>query len=143
MRRIVIITILLLMYNISHGDAQNRVLYNFEGIAFTTKGKVLANTDLQLRVWIRNPKAAGAIIYEEYQTISTDKSGVFFMHIGNGKVINGSMSLMGSESNSRFMKIEMASIGETHEDGRIVFKCIKCRRSMDKYVPIRVEAPKS
>ena len=118
----------------------NRVIFNFEGFAFNNKGEKVRNTDLLLKIWITGPKDGKTIVYEEHQTVSTDQNGLFFAHIGNGKVISGSMAPMANENNSRVMKIGMACIGETTGPGQIRFQCIKCRRSYDRFIPHRVEA---
>jgi hypothetical protein len=114
------------------------VIYNFEGIAFNDLGKPLPKTALQLRIWIRNKHVAGEIMYEEIQTVLTSDKGVFLAHIGIGKVLSGSMSALASENKSRYMKVEMASVGETDIKGPIRFQCLKCRRCTDRYLPERV-----
>ena len=118
-------------------NAQQRVLYNFEGFAFDGKGKPLADASLKMRIWLRNSKAGGAIVYDEVQPVYTDEHGLFMVRIGNGKPVVAGMTIPTSESESRYLKIEMSSISE-RPDGPIRFKCVKCRRCMDKYVPAAV-----
>ena len=139
MSRLLLIALLLWSGQIT-AFAPERVIYSFEGVAFNTHGKLVANSGLDLHIWIRNQKESGAIVYEENQTVYTNDKGIFFVLIGNGKTINGSMSMMASEAASHFMKIEMSSIGETNGYGPIKFKCIKCKRCNDRYIPHRVEA---
>lgn len=140
MKHFFIIAVSMLFASVLRADAQDRVIYNFEGVAFNTKGKLVANSGLQLRVLIRNQKAADAIVYEENQTVYTNGKGLFTMLIGNGKSVAGNMSSMASERDGRFMKIEMSSVGETNGYGPVRFKCIKCKRCNDRYIPHRVEA---
>ncbi len=121
-------------------EAAAQLMYSYEGIAFTSKGVVLRNTDLNLRIRIRNSHAKDTVIYEENQSITTDKNGVFFLQIGNGKIISGSMAPCGQKNADHFMRIEMASIGET-VGGSIRFKCIKCRLCNLRYMTRRIETP--
>ncbi len=113
-----------------HLAAQTEVIYNYEGIAYTSKGQLVANAEINMRIRIRNAKAANAVVYEETQFISTDEKGLFFLHIGN-------MAICGTGNNDRFMKIELAATGESLP-GRVMFRCIKCRLCNLRYMPHRI-----
>jgi hypothetical protein len=118
-------------------SGQERVLYNFEGFAFNGKGKPLADASLKMRIWLRNSKAGGSIVYDEVQPVNTDEHGLFMVRIGNGKPVVAGMAIPTSERESRYLKVEMSSISE-RPDGPVRFKCVKCRRCMDKHVPMAV-----
>ena len=137
MRKIFLVWIMLIPTGILNVTAQTSVIYNFEGIAFTNQGKPVANTDLLLRIWIKNTQKPKTLVYEETQSVSTNANGLFNLHIGNGKILGGSMNTVGT-GDARFIKIEMASIGES-TNGKIRFKCIKCRQNNEKYMLHRVE----
>jgi len=138
MRKLILELVIIFTIGIFNAHAQDPVIYNFEGVAYTPQGKTVVNADMLLRVWIKSTKPGGGVIYEETQNISTDANGVFNLHIGYGKIINGSMNSVGSGGN-RYIKIEMASIGESTK-GQIRFKCLKCRQSNERYMLHRVEA---
>ena len=91
--------------------AQVPNLINYQAVARSSSGGILATTSISLRLSIRNLSTIGAIEYQEIQHITTNAFGLFNLHIGTGTVVTGSFSSIDWGTGDKYLQVEIDPIG--------------------------------
>lgn len=109
MRKISIIVCALLItaYQLS---AQAPAFFNYQGVARNSVGSALVNQVLTLRLTIHDGGGgAGASVYSETRTVTTNAFGLFSVQVGGPGATNitGSMANINWKSGSKFMQVEI------------------------------------
>ncbi len=77
-----LLTIFLFTISIlSYGQAPGKI--NYQGVAQNEKGRILRNTDISLRFFIRQGSTTGSIKFSETHEATTSQSGAFSLQIGS------------------------------------------------------------
>ncbi len=109
-----IVTIISLFITmISSSLAQAPQAINYQGVARDASGNELANTNISLRLNILDGSAAGATIYQEEHSVTTNEFGLFSLQIGTGTATIGTFSSIDWGVNTRWLEVEMDPLGGT------------------------------
>ncbi|CAN5468025.1 hypothetical protein BH11BAC1_BH11BAC1_30220 [soil metagenome] len=87
--------------------AQAPQALNYQAVARDGSGNILASQAATVRYTIHDVSAAGATIYQETQSITTNQFGLFTANIGNGTVISGTFSTIDWSLNSKYLQVEI------------------------------------
>lgn len=111
MKKLLIITLAacILWAGAAMGQAPEK--FNYQGIARNATGTPLASSSISLRISILNGSAAGAVVYAESHSVTTNAFGLYNVAIGAGTVLSGNMSTIAWGSGSKFMKVEIDPAG--------------------------------
>ena len=93
--------------------AQVPQTFPYQAVARDAAGNVLANQNIGLRFSILTGSSSGPVVYQETQTATTNKLGLFSANIGQGNVVSGTFAGIGWGSASKFIKIEIDPSGGT------------------------------
>src|ERR1700741_2128715 len=87
----------------------------YQGIARDNTGSVYQNSPIAVTFDIHNGSAAGAIVYSESHSLTTNGFGLFTAVIGNGSVISGTFAGINWGTGSKFLEVSIGgtSIGTT------------------------------
>lgn len=108
---LVILTVLLILSTIL--EAQVPQTFPYQAVARDAAGNVLANQNIGLRFSILTGSSSGPVVYQETQTATTNKLGLFSANIGQGTVLSGTFAGIAWGSASKFIKIEIDPSGGT------------------------------
>ena len=96
-----------------HLFAQAPQKYNYQAIARDASGVLMPNTQVGLRITIRQTTATGTAVYQETHLPTTNQFGLFSLEIGTGTVISGTFSTIAWGSNPYFQQVELDPNGTT------------------------------
>jgi len=91
--------------------AQSPDLINYQAIARSTTGSILANQTIGLRMSIIPGSASGTAVYTEVHTVTTDAYGSFRLLLGGGTVTSGMFAGIDWGTSNHFLQIEMDAAG--------------------------------
>jgi hypothetical protein len=93
--------------------AQPPALINYQGVARSAAGNVIANKKITLRLSIRNGAANGAIEYSETRAITTNTFGLFNLQIGSSDAtaVSGTVAGVNWASGTKFLQVEIDESG--------------------------------
>ncbi|MEO8087709.1 MAG: tail fiber domain-containing protein [Bacteroidota bacterium] len=91
-------------------NAQIPDLMNYQAIARTGAGNLMANANIGIQITITDG-SGGTVLYQERHFPTTNQFGLFTLSIGSGTVITGTFSTISWESVSAFMQVEMDPAG--------------------------------
>ncbi len=92
-------------------SAQVPQQFNYQAVARTSTGAILANQNVSVRVSVLDGSSTGTVVYSETQTISTNQFGLFSIKIGTGTVVNGNFSTINWGTGNKFLKTEFDQNG--------------------------------
>lgn len=95
------------LLNILNLFSQAPSKFNYQGVARDSKGNVLVNQSVSLKVSILDSVITGVNIYSELHTAKTNQLGLFNLSIGSGNVVSGIFENISWGRNDKFIKIEM------------------------------------
>lgn len=84
---------------------------NYQAVARNSSGNAIANSNVAIKISIRDSTAAGNIVYSERDTATTNQFGLFTCRIGNGNVISGNFALIDWAKGDKFMQVELDATG--------------------------------
>lgn len=87
---------------------------NYQAVARSTSGNVIANQNLGVRVNIRQTSVSGTVVYSEMHTSLTNEYGLFNLSIGTGSVISGFFSSIQWGGTPHFLEIGIDTAGGTN-----------------------------
>ncbi len=103
--------LLILFFSFSFSFAQAPQKINYQGIARDNAGLELANQTISLRFSIHQSIPTGTILYRErHDGVVTNQFGLFAIHIGDGFVLSGNMSIDWS-TGPYYLEVEMDAQG--------------------------------
>src|SRR5665213_2881429 len=94
-----------------HAQAPNAIPY--QGVARNSSGSILASQTIRLRLTIRDVTAAGTIVYQETQAVTTSTLGLFNINIGQGTIVTGTLAGVNWGTGAKFLQVEMDPTGGT------------------------------
>ena len=84
---------------------------SYQAIARDNAGNLIVNQNISLRFSIHDATAAGTIVYQETQSMTTNALGLFTANIGQGTVVSGSFATIDWGGGSKFIQVEMDAAG--------------------------------
>ena len=87
-------------------SAQVPQQFNYQAVARTGTGAILANQNVSVRISVIDGSPTGTVVYSETQTISTNQFGLFSIKIGTGTVVNGNFGAINWATGNKFLKTE-------------------------------------
>lgn len=102
------ITLLLAAFLILLGTsfAQAPQLVNYQAVVRNGSGDPVINQSVALRFSVRDVSAAGTVLYQETQTLSTNSLGLINIQIGNGTPVSGTFAAINWNLNNKFLQVE-------------------------------------
>src|ERR1017187_3803472 len=94
-----------------HAQAPNAIPY--QGVARNSSGSILASQAIRLRLTIHDVTAAGTIVYQETQAVTTSTLGLFNINIGQGTIVTGTLGGVNWGGGAKFLQVEMDPTGGT------------------------------
>lgn len=106
-RFLCILFVLQLITMVSIGQAPG--LLNYQGVARNSVGNAIASKAIKLRLSIREGSAAGAIVYTETRSVTTNPFGLFNVQVGSGGATNVSGTVAGVNwsTGAKYMQVEI------------------------------------
>lgn len=98
---------------IINGFAQSPNKINYQAVARSSSGSILANQAVNFRLSIIQGSASGNIMYVESHALTTNQYGLVNMAIGGGNVLAGSMATIDWGQGPYFVKVELDATGGT------------------------------
>ena len=88
-------------------NAQVPNLFNYQAIARDGNGAVLANQSISIRFTVHDGSAAGAVVYQEKQSKSTNQFGLFTAEVGGGAVVSGTFTSIVWATGDKYLQVEI------------------------------------
>ena len=107
LRHLILIVTIFTFLNI---QAQTPQALNYQAIARNTTGAILANQSVSIRISITDG-SAGATLYQETHTVTTNQFGLFTLGVGNGTVVSGIFSSIPWATITPWLQVEMDPAG--------------------------------
>lgn len=119
MKKITSLLILLILHStflILHSFGQGvPQAMTYQAVARDTNGNLKANAAISVRFSILDGSATGSVVYEETQSVTTNKYGLFTVNIGQGvQVGSQTFSSINWGGNSKWVMIEADLLGGTN-----------------------------
>ena len=92
-------------------EAQTSPSIPYQAVARDSFGTPLPSQSMKIRLSIRDSLSTGAVVYQETDSIVTDKLGMFTVNIGQGNVTSGSFSGINWSSGNKFIQTELDPTG--------------------------------
>jgi|GEM_PF-792113 len=86
---------------------------NYQGIARTASGNAISGTNISLRLTLHADSAAGTVIYQEIQNVTTNAYGLYNVAMGKGVVVTGYFPGIDWSIGTMWMQVEMDPTGGT------------------------------
>jgi hypothetical protein len=104
---------LMLFFSATSMYAQAPDAFNYQAVARTATGAIIANQGIAVRLSIHDGTAGGTVIYSERQTATTNKFGLFSCMIGTGTVLSGTFETIDWAGALKFLQVEFDPAGTT------------------------------
>jgi len=88
--------------------------FNYSAVARDASGKVLANKNITLKLNILKDNPAGAVLYSEKHSLTTDGYGLFALIVGSGTVQNGNLNSINWGSDKHYLQMALDANGGTN-----------------------------
>lgn len=112
MKRLIASVLLTLLFSASFSQAPQK--FNYQAVARSAAGTVLANQNINIRLSILEGSASGTASYVETQQATTNQFGLFSLQVGTGTVTSGTFSNINWGNGSKFLKTEFDPTGGTN-----------------------------
>ncbi|MBL0139394.1 MAG: hypothetical protein IPP86_12845 [Bacteroidetes bacterium] len=107
LRHLILIVTIFTFLNI---QAQTPQALNYQAVARNTTGAILANQSVGIRISITDG-SAGATLFQETHTVTTNQFGLFTLGVGNGTVVSGIFSSIPWATITPWLQVEMDPAG--------------------------------
>lgn len=84
--------------------------FNYQGVARTASGSVIANQKISLLINILDGTSNGPVQYSEVQSVTTNQLGLFTLSIGGGS----NFSKINWDNGDKYLKIQMDPLGNNN-----------------------------
>lgn len=91
--------------------AQAPQRFQYQAVARSANGDLLANQTVALRLSILDGSTGGPVLYQETHAVTTNTLGLFAVPIGGGSVQSGSMNSINWGGGAKFIRVEMDAAG--------------------------------
>lgn len=94
-------------------NAQTPEKYNYQAVARDASGNLMSNTQVGLRITIRQANTTGPIVYQETHLLTTNQFGLFNLQVGGGTVVSGAFNSISWGDNAYYQQVELDPNGTT------------------------------
>lgn len=94
------------------GQAPEKMSY--QAIIRAQDNSLVSNSNIGLKVILRQGSVSGAIVYQETQTATTNSNGLVSLQIGTGTVATGSFSAIAWENGPYYIETQVDVTGKTN-----------------------------
>lgn len=94
-------------------NAQTPEKYNYQAVARDASGNLMSNTQIGLRITIRQANTTGPIVYQETHLLTTNQFGLFNLQVGGGTVVSGAFNSISWGDNAYYQQVELDPNGST------------------------------
>jgi hypothetical protein len=110
----ILLSILTLFLLVTGAWAQSPQYVPYQAVARNSAGNLLVNQAVGLRFTVHQSTSGGTTQYQETQTATTNKLGLFSVNVGSGTVVSGSFSgITWSDGQPKYMQVEIDPTGGT------------------------------
>jgi hypothetical protein len=113
-----ILSVLMLTLNFTNLNAQINKGINFQGVARSSNGIILANKIVNLRLSIKTDSINGVIEYQEIKSITTNTIGLFSVVVGSKQDRNiisiGNFENINWSNTEKYLQVEVDITGELY-----------------------------
>jgi hypothetical protein len=106
-----IISALFLFFMVSYTFAQVPQALNYQAVARTSAGALLANQAVGIKISIHTGSAAGAVVYSEIHAPTTNNFGLFTLSIGTETPVSGTFNTIDWSTGNYWLQVEMDPTG--------------------------------
>jgi len=92
-------------------QAQSPDMFNYQAVARSSNGKVIANKNVSFRFSILQGSPAGVSVFTETHIVLTNEYGVASLQVGAGTTVSGNFSTIDWGSGPYFFKVELDEKG--------------------------------
>jgi uncharacterized protein (TIGR02145 family) len=104
----ILLLILMSAVQIASTFAQSPQSFSYQAVVRNSSGEIVTNTPVSLRISIRQNSQAGAILFKETHSATTNDFGAVTIQIGNGTPVSGSFSsIEWGDGISKFFQVEI------------------------------------
>ncbi|MBK6833706.1 MAG: hypothetical protein IPG89_05265 [Bacteroidetes bacterium] len=89
------------------GFAQAPQSFKYQAVARNSDGTMMINSNMVVRVSIRDSSLVGNVVYQESHNVTTNALGIINLSIGKGFVLQGVFVNIPWGSGEKFIEIEM------------------------------------
>lgn len=93
--------------------AQSPQSLPYQAVARDAGGNLIALQPVGLRFTIHDGSAGGPVVYQETQSTSTSKLGLFSVNVGSGTVVTGTFSAINWAGGAKYLQVELDPAGGT------------------------------
>jgi hypothetical protein len=105
-------TLMMLVF-ISKLNAQVPQAFNYQAVARSSSGNLLANQAIGLKLIIHQGSASGTTVYSETHSPTTNQFGLFTVSLGQGTVVTGTFASIAWSSGNYWLEAQMDPTGGT------------------------------
>lgn len=109
----VILLMQAVLFSVCAAISQTPQSIPYQAVARDSFGTPLPNQHIQLRMSIHTGSAGGTVVYQEIDTTTTSKLGMFTVKVGSGTVVSGTFSAIDWGSGSKYLQVEVDPTGGT------------------------------
>ena len=110
MKKVYLFGVLSLFVSIAYAQTPHGM--NYQAVARNSSGAILSNQSIGVRITITNGNA-GATLYQETDTATTNQFGLFTLNVGNGTVVSGIFANIPWATVTPWLQVEMDATGGT------------------------------
>lgn len=96
-----------------HAFAQTPQSIPYQAVARDSFGTPLPNQFMKARMSVRTGSSSGTVVYQETDTFTTNKLGLFTVNVGSGTVISGTFGSIDWGGGSKYLQVEVDPAGGT------------------------------
>ncbi len=94
-------------------NAQSPQSIPYQAVARDSFGTPIPNQAMKARMSIRTGSSGGTVVYQETDTFTTSKLGMFTVNVGSGTVVSGTFSTIDWAGASKYLQVEVDPAGGT------------------------------
>ena len=90
--------------------AQSPQSLPYQAVARDAGGNLIALQPVSVRFTVHDGTAGGPVVYQETQSPTTSKLGLFNVNVGSGTVVSGTFSAINWAAGAKYLQVELISI---------------------------------
>jgi hypothetical protein len=111
MKKTLLSILVLVFFQCAFAQAPQKI--NYQAVARTSTGAVIANQAISIRFTIHDNTSTGTVLYSETQSKTTNQFGLFTAAIGAGTTVSGSMLTINWGSGNKYLQVEIDPTGSS------------------------------
>lgn len=87
--------------------------FNYQAVVRDASGNIIQNQPVSMRFTIRDSTPAGAIVFQQTDTVIPNSFGIITVIVGGGTIVTGTLDGVDWGNNNKFMQVEADLTGGT------------------------------